>query len=197
MTHLRQTINDTINLLKHMHELDVPITITHLLDEHHQRSIRMSGRNSVNDNINSIMSIRFNIHFSKPMDSKQLEAFENATELCLKMLSDLPYQNRIIILFFLELFRLLDKFDGRINFDLCQVQVKDVLIQSGLHKALKGKIFSKDSKNSESNKRDGDRKELDLIVANTIRLCLSKNVLANVQEISTTKELWKKLEGLY
>ena len=32
-----------------------------------------------------------------------------------------------------------EKFDGRINFGLWQVQVKDLLIKSGLHKALKGK----------------------------------------------------------
>ena len=32
-----------------------------------------------------------------------------------------------------------EKFDRRINFGLWQVQVKDVLIQSGLHKALKGR----------------------------------------------------------
>ena len=31
------------------------------------------------------------------------------------------------------------KFDGRINFGLWQVQVKDLLIKSGLHKVLKGK----------------------------------------------------------
>ncbi|RYR62367.1 hypothetical protein Ahy_A04g019864 [Arachis hypogaea] len=35
----------------------------------------------------------------------------------------------------------IEKFDGRINFGLWQVQVKDVLIQSGLHKVLKEKIF--------------------------------------------------------
>ena len=34
-----------------------------------------------------------------------------------------------------------EKFDGRINFGLWQVQVKDVLIQSGLHKALMGNQF--------------------------------------------------------
>ncbi|KAL9462621.1 hypothetical protein AB3S75_000591 [Citrus x aurantiifolia] len=33
----------------------------------------------------------------------------------------------------------IEKFNGRINFGLWQVQVKDVFIQSGLHKALKGK----------------------------------------------------------
>ncbi|KAL5756363.1 hypothetical protein ACOSQ2_021109 [Xanthoceras sorbifolium] len=32
-----------------------------------------------------------------------------------------------------------EKFDGRINFGLWQVQVKDMLIQSRLHKVLKGK----------------------------------------------------------
>ena len=32
-----------------------------------------------------------------------------------------------------------EKFDGRINFSLWQIQVKDLLIQFGLHKALKGK----------------------------------------------------------
>ena len=34
-----------------------------------------------------------------------------------------------------------EKFDGKINFGLWQVQVKDLLIQSGLHKALKGKVI--------------------------------------------------------
>ena len=36
----------------------------------------------------------------------------------------------------------IEKFDGRINFGLWQVQVKDILIQSGLYKALKGKPTS-------------------------------------------------------
>ena len=33
----------------------------------------------------------------------------------------------------------IEKFDGKMNFGLWQVQVKDILIQYGLHKALKGK----------------------------------------------------------
>ena len=33
----------------------------------------------------------------------------------------------------------IENFDGRINFGLWQVQVKDILIQSGLYKVLKGK----------------------------------------------------------
>jgi len=32
----------------------------------------------------------------------------------------------------------IEKFDGMINFDLWQTQVKDVLIQYGLHNTLKG-----------------------------------------------------------
>ena len=44
---------------------------------------------------------------------------------------------------------------------------------------------------------DDNWEELDLKVANTIRLCLAKNVLANVQRISSAKELWERLEELF
>jgi hypothetical protein len=82
----------------------------------------------------------------------------------------------------------IEKFDGRINFGLLKVQVKDVLIQSGLHKALKGNI----------SKMEADKwEELDLRAASAIRLCLAKNVLANEQSLPLAKELWEKLEGLY
>ena len=96
-----------------------------------------------------------------------------------------------------------EKFDGRINFGLWQVQVKDLLIKSGLHKALKGKptiAFSEDSVRCEVSKStvsDEDWEELDLKAASTIRLCLAKNILANVFEISTVKDLWEKLEQMY
>ena len=33
----------------------------------------------------------------------------------------------------------IDKFDGKMNFGSWQIQVKDILIQYGLHKALKGR----------------------------------------------------------
>ena len=39
--------------------------------------------------------------------------------------------------------------------------------------------------------------ELDLRTGSAIRLCLAKNILANVHGMSTTKGLWKKLEELY
>lgn len=99
----------------------------------------------------------------------------------------------------------IEKFDGRMNFALWQVQVKDVLIQSGLHKVLKGKPVSgknsgKDSSSGDSEKSkisDEEWEELDIKAASQIRMCLAKNVLANVLGLSTTKELWEKLEELY
>ncbi|KAL5768388.1 hypothetical protein ACOSP7_014940 [Xanthoceras sorbifolium] len=92
-----------------------------------------------------------------------------------------------------------EKFDGKINFGLWQVQVKDVLIQSGLHKVLKEKSGSvlSDSSKGESSMSNEDWEEMDLRAASVIRLCLAKNVLANVHGIYSAKELWEKLEELY
>lgn len=99
-----------------------------------------------------------------------------------------------------------EKFDGRINFGLWQVQVKDILIQSGLHKALKGREIPKDGATSSTEEKagagksvmsDDDWEDLDLRAASAIRLCLAKNVLANVYGIYTAKEIWEKLEELY
>lgn len=91
-----------------------------------------------------------------------------------------------------------EKFDGKINFGLWQIQVKDVLIQSGLHKALKGRAIPESSGDaSKIDKADEDWEDLDLRAASTIRLCLAKNVLANVHGASTAKGLWEKLEELY
>ena len=86
----------------------------------------------------------------------------------------------------------IEKFDGRINFGLWQIQVKDLLIQHGLHKALKGKsttVFGTDSEKS-STAGDDDWEELDLRASSAIRLCLAKNILANVHGMSTAKGLW-------
>lgn len=62
----------------------------------------------------------------------------------------------------------------RINFDLWKIQVKDVLIQLGLHK-----------------------EELDFRASSTICMSLTKNILVNVLGTSSVKEIWEKLEGLY
>lgn len=102
-----------------------------------------------------------------------------------------------------------EKFDGKINFGLWQVQVKDLLIQSGLHKALKGRFIPVPEKDGETSTAgsgasvtgkamsDDDWEDLDLRAASAIRLNLANNVLANVHGLTTAKELWEKLEELY
>lgn len=45
----------------------------------------------------------------------------------------------------------MEKFDRRINFGLCQVQVKDVQVQARLCKALKNRLGSGASKESSDN----------------------------------------------
>ena len=94
-----------------------------------------------------------------------------------------------------------EKFDGKINFALWQVQVKDLLIQSGLYKVLKGRpipltsrkdseISSDSSGDSEKSTMSGENwEELNMKVASQIRLNLAKNVLANMIGLSTTKEI--------
>ena len=92
----------------------------------------------------------------------------------------------------------IEKFDGRVNFGLWQIQVKDLLIQHGLHKALKGKSTIVSSIDSEKSSTAGDSKssisddnweELDLRAVSAIRLCLAKNILVNVHGMSTAKDL--------
>ncbi|KAL5823979.1 hypothetical protein ACOSQ4_021879 [Xanthoceras sorbifolium] len=55
-----------------------------------------------------------------------------------------------------------EKFDGKINFGLWQVQVKDVLIQSGLHKVLKEKSGPdlKDSSKGDNWKKNNFKKKI-------------------------------------
>ncbi|KAL5805097.1 hypothetical protein ACOSQ3_031897 [Xanthoceras sorbifolium] len=55
-----------------------------------------------------------------------------------------------------------EKFDGKINFGLWQVQVKDVLIQSGLHKVLKEKLGSvlSDSSKGDNWKKNNSKKKI-------------------------------------
>jgi len=57
-----------------------------------------------------------------------------------------------------------------------------------MDKELKGRI---------SNMKEEECEELDVRAASVIRLCLTKNIIANVQKMMTTKELWEKLKGIY
>ena len=96
-----------------------------------------------------------------------------------------------------------EKFDGRINFGLWKVQVKDLLIKSRLHKALKSKPTTASGEDfaryevPKSSVSDEDWEELNLKATSTITLCLVKNILANVFGILTPKGLWEKLEQMY
>lgn len=83
-----------------------------------------------------------------------------------------------------------EKYNGRVNFGLWQAQVKYMLIQFELYKALKGistHIFNGDSSKT-SKVHDEEYENLDLRVENLIPLCLAKNALANVH-ISMTKDI--------
>ena len=78
-----------------------------------------------------------------------------------------------------------------------------------MYKALKekpaslseGKEADKSSDSSESKGKskmsEEEWKELDMRAASQIRLCLAKNVLANVARWSSTKELCEKLDKMY
>ena len=69
--------------------------------------------------------------------------------------------------------------------------MKDLLIQQGVHKALLGK-----EKKLETMK-DVEWVDMDEKVASTIHLNLGDEVIHNILEAKTTKEVWEKLEGLY
>ena len=84
------------------------------------------------------------------------------------------------------------------NFGLWQIQVKDILIQSGLHKTLRVIPASSSSDGAEKfGISNVDWEDLDMRAASSIWLCLAKNVFTNVQGMSTTKELWEKIEEMY
>ena len=84
----------------------------------------------------------------------------------------------------------IEKFDGKINFGLWQIQVEHVLIQSGLHKSLKWKPSPTfNSGSGKASISDKDWEEMDDRVANCHTIVSNKEVLANVGNIPTAKEL--------
>ena len=96
----------------------------------------------------------------------------------------------------------IEKFDGKMNFGLWQVQVKDLLIQYGLHTALKSKStpanhegsgdFSKETVSTSSGKSkmsNDDWEDLHERAKSAIRLNLAKNVLVNIHGTYSAKEI--------
>ena len=78
----------------------------------------------------------------------------------------------------------IEKFYDKGNFSLWRRRMKDLLIQQGVHKALLGK-----EKKPETMK-DVEWVEMDEKVASAICLKLGDEVIHNILEAKTTKEVW-------
>ncbi|KAL6538567.1 hypothetical protein OROGR_012555 [Orobanche gracilis] len=85
----------------------------------------------------------------------------------------------------------IEKFDGKISFSIWRVQMRVVLIQGGLKKALDGKSKKPDTMTDEQ------WDVLDEKALSSIQLCLSKEVLREVAKEKNVAALWLKLENLY
>ncbi|KAL4621167.1 hypothetical protein ACB092_06G208900 [Castanea dentata] len=84
-----------------------------------------------------------------------------------------------------------EKFCGKRNFSLWQRRMKDLLIQQGVHKALLGK------EKKPKTMKNVEWVEMDEKAASAIRFNLGDEVIHNILEAKTAKEVWEKLEGLY
>ena len=81
------------------------------------------------------------------------------------------------------------KYDGKTDFTMWQLTVKDVLIQQGLDDALE--------KTKPKEMRDADWAKIQKRAASIIRLALAPDVRYNVLKESTPKEIWDKLANIY
>ena len=81
----------------------------------------------------------------------------------------------------------IEKFDGKINFSIWRVQMRAVLTQYELKKALVGKAKKPSTMNDEQSN------ELDEKAVPAIQLCLSRELLREVINEDTAADLWKKL----
>jgi hypothetical protein len=84
-----------------------------------------------------------------------------------------------------------EKFNGKTNFELWKLKMKDLLVQQGLQKALAGRIKETDTMTND------EWDDLDARALSTICLCLADDVLFNIVGEETTTGLWTRLEGLY
>ncbi|KAK9756318.1 hypothetical protein RND81_01G088600 [Saponaria officinalis] len=85
----------------------------------------------------------------------------------------------------------IEKFDGKTSSAIWRVQIRAVLIQNGLKKALDGK-----SKKL-STMSDEQWDEMDEKTLSVIQLCLSREVLCEVIKDKSSADIWTKLESLY
>jgi hypothetical protein len=80
------------------------------------------------------------------------------------------------------------KFDGKISFSIWQIQMKAVLTQLVVQKALQTRP---------ADMTDDKWQDIDERVLSTIQLSISFDVLREVMHEKSTATLWKKLEELY
>jgi hypothetical protein len=80
----------------------------------------------------------------------------------------------------------IERFDGRIDFNLWQVRMKALLVQQGLSKALDEALLTTEPKKTEIMEK----------AHSTIQLYLSDEVLRKVEKEDTASKLWLKLENL-
>ena len=84
-----------------------------------------------------------------------------------------------------------EKFGGKRNFELWKLNMRDLLVQQGLQKALAGKSKKPTTMTNE------EWEDLDAKALSTIHLCLADDVLFNIVGEDTTPGLWSKLESLH
>ncbi|MFQ6634944.1 hypothetical protein Gotur_011225 [Gossypium turneri] len=83
----------------------------------------------------------------------------------------------------------IEKFNGVTNFNLWQVRMMAILVQTDLKKVVTEKKLE--------NLNQTEWEELDKKVLSTIQLCLMNTVLQEVLIKKTSSALWKRLETLY
>jgi hypothetical protein len=82
----------------------------------------------------------------------------------------------------------IERFDGRIDFNLWQVRMKALLVQQGLSKALDEALLA--------TLIEPQKTEIMEKAHSTIQLYLSDEVLRKVEKEDTASKLWLKLENL-
>jgi hypothetical protein len=84
-----------------------------------------------------------------------------------------------------------EKFNGKNNFELWKLKMRDLLVQQGLKKALEGKTKKPTTMMNE------EWEDLDAREISTIHLCLANEVLFNIVGEDTTIGLWRYGKYVY
>jgi hypothetical protein len=84
-----------------------------------------------------------------------------------------------------------EKFSGKNNFELWNLNMQDLLVQQGLQKDLASKSNKPEIMTNE------DCEDMDARALNTIHLCLTDKYLLNISAEEKITCLWNILESLY